>query len=407
MKEYLKLAWRNIWRNKRRTIITTASVFFALFFALVMRSMQVGVYGHWVNSIVESFSGAIQVHKYGYWREQSIDNTFRYSPAIVDSVQKVDNIKVVIPRLESFALASTGENTKGILVVGIDPEKEKELSNPEKNLVKGDYLLSDDNGILISQRLAEYLKIELNDTVTLLSQGYHGTTAAGIFPVRGIISLPNPELDKRIIFMALPACQYFYDAPDMLTSLVINIKDPELLDETVSSVSARLDDNNYEVMQWKEINKELVQQIESDQSSGFIMLGLLYLIVGFGVLGTLLMMISERRREFSIMISVGMKKIKLGFVLIMEIIILGFIGLFSGIVVSIPVIYFFNQYPIRLTGEFAEIYESYGIEPVMAFSMDKGFFIGQSVIVLVIYLLAILYPVYSTIKLDEVKARRV
>ena len=167
MKDYLKLAWRNIWRNKRRTIITTASVFFALFFALFMRSMQVGVYAHWTNSIVESFSGAIQIHRDGYWREQSIDNTFIYSRAIVDSVFKVDNIKVVIPRLESFALASTGENTKGILVVGIDPEKEKKLSNPEKNLVKGSYLSLNDNGVLISQRLAEFLKIS---SVTALQE---------------------------------------------------------------------------------------------------------------------------------------------------------------------------------------------------------------------------------------------
>jgi ABC-type lipoprotein release transport system permease subunit len=406
MKEYLKLAWRNIWRNKRRTIITTASVFFALFFALVMRSMQVGVYSHWTNSIVESFSGAIQIHRNGYWREQSIDNTFSYSRAIIDSVSKAANIKVVIPRLESFALASAGENTKGILVVGIDPEKEKKLSNPEKNLVEGDYLSLNDDGVLISQRLAEFLRIELNDTVTLLSQGYHGTTAAGIFPVRGIIKLPNPELDKRIIFMALPASQYFYDAHGMLTSLVINIKDTELLDETVNEISARLDNDKYEIMHWKELNKELVQQIESDQSSAFIMLGLLYLIVGFGVLGTLLMMIAERRKEFGVMVSIGMKKIKLGFVLLLEIIMLGIIGIFSAVIVSIPVIYYLNQNPIRFTGEFGEMYESYGIDPVLTFSTDEGFFIGQSVVVLVIFLIALIYPVYSTLRIKEVQALR-
>ena len=406
MKEYLKLAWRNIWRNKRRTIITTASVFFALFFALIMRSMQLGVYGHWVNSIVEAFSGAVQIHKNGYWREQSIDNTFEYSSSLLDSVSKVNNVKVVIPRLESFALASTGENTKGILVVGIDPEKEKKLSNPEKNLVAGDYLSLNDDGILISKKLAEFLRVELNDTVTLLSQGYHGTTAAGIFPVRGIIKLPNPELDKRIVFMTLPACQYLYDAPGMLTSLVINLFDTKLLDETVSEIREKLNDGKYEIMHWKELNRELVQQIESDQSSAFIMLGLLYLIVGFGVLGTLLMMISERKREFGVMVSIGMKKVKLGFILLLEIIMLGAIGILSAVVASIPVIYYLNKNPIRFTGEFAEIYESYGIDPVLSFSTDTGFFVGQSIIVFVIFIIALLYPVYSTIKINEINALR-
>lgn len=206
--------------------------------------------------------------------------------------------------------------------------------------------------------------------------------------------------------MALPACQYFYDANGMLTSLVINIKDTKLLDETVNEISARLDNDKYEIMHWKELNKELVQQIESDQSSGFIMLGMLYLIVGFGVLGTLLMMIAERRKEFGVMVSIGMKKIKLGFVFLLEIIMLGIIGIFSSIVVSIPVIYYLNQNPIRFTGEFGEIYESYGIDPVLTFSTDERFFIGQSIVVLVIFIIALIYPVYSTLRLKEVQALR-
>ena len=136
------------------------------------------------------------------------------------------------------------------------------------------------------------------------------------------------------------------------------------------------------------------------------MLGLLYLIVGFGVLGTLLMMISERRKEFGVMVSIGLKKTKLGFILLLEIIMLGIIGIFSAVIVSLPVIYYLNQNPIRFTGEFGEIYESYGIDPVLSFSMDEGFFIGQSVVVLVIFIVALIYPVYSTLRIKEVQALR-
>ena len=221
MKDTLKLAWRNIWRNKRRTMITIASVFFAMFLSLVMRSMQVGSYGHMADGIVEAFTGFMQIHKNGYWDDQTMDNSFAYEQNMVNAIESLENIKTVIPRLESFALASTGEQTKGILVVGIDPLKEMDMTHPQNKIKEGVYFDRNPDGVLVSSRLAEFLNLELKDTLTLISQGYHGASAAGIYPVTGIIEMPNPELDRRIVFMPLPLTQDFYGAENMLTSLVI------------------------------------------------------------------------------------------------------------------------------------------------------------------------------------------
>ena len=161
MKEYLKLAWRNIWRNKRRTLITIASVFFALWLSLIMRSMQVGSYSHMADGIVESYTGSMQVHGQGYWEDRTLDKTFQNSADLVGKLESVENVKSVIPRLESFALASTGEQTKGILVVGIDPEKELELTHPDRKLVEGKYFSGSSDGVLISSRLADFLNLSL------------------------------------------------------------------------------------------------------------------------------------------------------------------------------------------------------------------------------------------------------
>ena len=110
-------------------------------------------------------------------------------------------------------------------------------------------------------------------------------------------------------------------------------------------------------MDWKEMNPELVQQIQSDQAGGYIMLGMLYLIVGFGVLGTLIMMTTERRKEFGVMIAVGMQKKKLGLILTIEMLLMGVVGAASGILGSIPVIGYLVKNPIRFTGEYAEMFE--------------------------------------------------
>ena len=404
MNEYFKLAWRNIWRNKRRTLITIASIFFAMFLDLVMRAMQVGSYSHWTDSIVKTYCGFIQVHKTGYWNDPTLDNSFEINTEIENKINQADNVSAVIPRFESFALASTGNQTKGVLVIGIDPEKEKQLTHPETKIVNGTYLDKDPSGVLVSQRLAEFLKLNVNDTVTLLSQGFQGVTAAGIFPVEGIIRLPNPELDRRMIFMSLENAQYLYNAEGRLTSLVINIKETDKLHHTVNGIKSLFDLNQYEVMSWKELNPEIVQAIESDQSSGFIMLGLLYLIVGFGVLGTLIMMTTERKREFGVMVALGMQKLKLGLLVTMEMILLGIIGIISGIIGSIPVILYFRQNPIEFKDEYATMFEQYGMEPVMPFAFQPDYFIGQTLVVFLIFFIAILYPVYSVIRLKEINA---
>jgi len=140
MKNY-KMAWRNLWRNRRRTIITVASVFFAVFFALIMRSMQLGTYDYMFKNMIESYSGYIQVQNYEFWEDRIVDNASEFSGEIRQKMLETPNVKEIIPRFESFALASSGSRTKGVMVIGIDPEKEKLLSDVKGKLIK--YILSD------------------------------------------------------------------------------------------------------------------------------------------------------------------------------------------------------------------------------------------------------------------------
>jgi ABC-type lipoprotein release transport system permease subunit len=141
MKNY-KMAWRNLWRNKRRTLITAASVFFAVFFALLMRSLQLGTYDVMYKNIIESYSGYIQVQDEKFWENKIVDNVFDNRPELRETIISDKNVNEVIPRFESFALASSGSKSKGILVLGIHPEKEKLLSDVESKLVK--YRLTDE-----------------------------------------------------------------------------------------------------------------------------------------------------------------------------------------------------------------------------------------------------------------------
>lgn len=402
----LKLAWRNLWRNKRRTFITMASVAFAVILAVAMRSFQIGTYARIVDNLVGSYTGFVQIHEKGYWDDQNIDNVFQLNKDLMDEVRATEGVTALVPRLESFALASSEDATKGMAVIGIDPEAEDGMTKLKDKVVEGEYLSTDDDGILIGTGVAEYLTIGVGDTLVLLGQGYHGVSAAGKYPVRGILKFGAPEMNERMVYLTLGQTQTLFGAPDMLSSLSLDVDNTAESVSIAQSIASKLDTAEYEVMPWEELLPELQQTIEADNGSSLIMIGILYMIIGFGMFGTMLMMLAEREYEFGILVSIGMKQLKLAMTVVLESVIIGLLGTALGFALSIPVVAYYTFNPIHLTGGMAESYEGFGFEPVMVATLDPGIFISQTILVLILTLLLAIYPMVAIYRLDHLKATR-
>ncbi len=405
MGTYLKLAWRNLWRNKKRTIIAASSVFFAVLLALIMRSMQKGSYNFMIDSSVRFSTGYVQVHGKGYWDKRSLDKSMELDKRIVSEINNIPEVTLVVPRLETYTLVSHGNATKVSPIIGIKPGKEISMMKLKEKLVAGKYLTDSSRGIMIGQGLAELLKVGIGDSVVLYGQGFHGITAAAQVPVEGIIKLPIPELNKTLIYTSLSYAQWLYSAPNRITSLSIMIDKPMDLNKVKLKVD-KLFDNKFEVMTWEEMTPELVQSIEVDNAGGIIMLAILYIVIGFGIFGTIMMMTAERTKEFGILIAVGMKKSKVIFVTTIETIFISLIGVFAGIIASYPLLLYFYYNPIRLTGAAAEAMLAFGLEPIMPFSIAPGIFIAQFWTVLLIAVLSAWYPFRYVQKLKAVEAIR-
>lgn len=403
MKTLIRIAWRNLWRNKRRTFITITSVFLALFLALLMRSMQFGSYDMMKRDAVRNSTGYIQIHAPGYWDDKTIDNTFEASDDLYKKVSAQPNVSEVIPRLESFALASSGNISKGVGIIGTIPETEAEITKLSERVVSGTYFKTPaDPGILIGEELARYLEVGLYDTVTLLSQGYHGSSAAADFQITGILHFPSPEMNRQLIYMTLETARYFFAAPDRLTSYSLLLHDIDKLDETTTSLKATVGDG-YEVMTWEKMMVEIKQQIDSDNISGMFMLAILYVVVAFGIFGTILMITHERKKEFSVMIAVGMKREKLSLIVFMETMFIGFIGIVAGIMGSIPIVNYFYHHPIPLSGEMADMMLEYNMQPLLPFSNDPAIFVAQSFIVLILTVMIATYPFFKIMKFNLIR----
>lgn len=467
----LKLAWRNLWRNRRRTLITSASVFFAVFFALVMRSVQLGTYDHMYKNAIDSYSGYIQVQHPDFWDEKIVDNSFPYAPELEQQVLADENVIATIPRFESFALASNGPQTKGVLVMGVDPEKERHLSKIADKMVQ--FRLSSESitqiqqdsdlpdkikelaplfeqsaytnssrlqldlgikdkeapqwmpaieqytrfengaiemgepGVWLGSKLASYLQLGISDTIVLFSQGYHATTAAGKYEIKGIVKLPLPDIDNKIVYMPLDICQGLYNAENNLTSLALAVDDnrDKAIAKTVNRLAALVSEEQ-RVMEWREMNEVMVSQMDADNKGGMIMLGILYLVIAFGVFGTVLMLTAERKREFGVLVAIGMQKKKLASVMSLEMLLIGLLGMLTGAAVATLLILYGLEHPLLFKGEVAKMFEEYGMEPKLAFWSIDTYYIWQILIVLVMVLVAIGYPIRKILGLKVVNALR-
>ncbi|GBD93569.1 lipoprotein-releasing system transmembrane protein LolE [bacterium BMS3Abin05] len=402
---YLLLSWRNLWRNKKRTLIAAASVFFAVILAIIMRSMQNGSYTYMIRSSVKFYTGYLQVQGKGYWENRSLNKSIIIPEKQQKEILKIPHISSVVPRLEAFSLVSSNKVTKVAKIVGIDPVAENNMTDLDKRLIKGKYLTNTSSGVLIAQGLADMLKIGVGDSVVIYGQGYHGVIAAARLPVAGIVKFPISKMNNGMLFLTLPNAQNIFSAYGRITSLAImldNIKNQTGVLETLRSEL----NNKYTLMTWQQMMPDLVQGIELDNASGLIMLIILYIVIAFGVFGTIMMMTTERTKEFGILISVGMKKAKLIWVTTLETAFLAFLGAISGALFSLPIVIYFHYHPIPITGNAAPAFELLGVKPIFYFSTDPTLFIHQALVVLLIALATALYPLFFIKNLQPVQAMR-
>jgi ABC-type lipoprotein release transport system permease subunit len=466
-----QLAWKNLWRNRRRTLITAASVFFAVFFTLIMRSFQLGAYDALFRNVIESYTGYLQLQHRDYFDESVIDNSFEFDQSLFLKLNSDPNVKTVVPRLESFALAAAGSRTQGVIVLGIDPEGEDKVTETRKKLVKyklspeailalknenipyrtkelldvfanesyssegrlmldlniddedtaallpvlrkhasfkNEYLSAEEKGVaMIGDGLSDYLKAGVGDTIVLLGQGYHGTSAAGKYVVKGIVRLPAPDIDNIVVYLPISVTQELYATPGMVTSAVIRLNNND--DESVVQTGNRLKQILNEpltIRTWHEMNALLINQMEADNRSGMIMIGILYLVIAFGVFGTVLMMMAERKREFGMLVSIGMQRGKLAKVVSFEMLLIGFLGLAAGIIASLPIVFYGNAHPLKFTGDMGRMYSDYGFDPVMPTMLPDTYYFSQVLIVTLILIIAISFCTRKIFRINVINALR-
>lgn len=419
MKSIFIIAWRNLWRNKKRSLITMGSIVMAVVLTIFMRSLQLGSYSQMIQGGINQI-GNIQVHLQGYWDKQTINNAMVITPKLKQTLANTQGIKSQTTELNNFVLVSSGAHTKGAMIMGAIPNELDTHLGLKKKLIYGQYLTQADTGILVAKRLAEFLhlitirrdtiiqknkdiqvteKITLKeDSLIMIGSGYQGISAYGLLPIRGIVDLSSPHENQSMIYTSLSNVQNLFSPyiPNLCTSISLRTHEDAGIEEIKQTLQTKLG-TQYEVMSWDEMMSDILQGIKVDNISGILMLGLLYVIVGFGMLSTVIMSTIERRKEQAIMLSIGMQKSKMILMVIIENLLLGMISIIVGCLMIFSFIYYLHINPIPLSGSMAEMFTQYNIPPVLPFSVDPSIFIWQSTIVLSIVAICMIYPIVKVL----------
>lgn len=401
---YVTLAWRNLWRNRRRTFITMASVFFAVILATLMMSLKEGSYQNMTQSMVGSFTGYAQVHAKGYFDERTFEESFILHDSLTERISQEEGVAFFVPRIESFALSASYESTKGVMVVGTDPFSESQLTKLNERLVAGHYLTTEDEAILVGAGLADYHQLTVGDTLVLLGQGYRGATAAGKYPVKGIVKFGSPELSKQLVIMPLALSQALFRMEGMANNIALGVKAADEAEAVAASLGKKLGEE-YEVMPWPSLLPELMDMIEADKMEAYVFMFILYLLIAFGIFGTVVMMLAERQHEFGVLVAIGMKRSMLALVVMIEIVVIAVLGALSGIVGALPVVLYFYFKPIQLGGgEIGEMLEEYGMEAVVSTAIDLEIFLQQAFLVAFLAIIISLYPYFKVLRIKAISA---
>ena len=404
-----KIAWRNIYRNKKRSLITITSIFAALFLIIFMRALQFGFYDNLIKTVVESYAGYVEVHAKGFWDNQNLENSMVVDNELIKNIESVNGVENTVERLQSFSLISTGEKTRGGVINGVVIEDEQKITDWNKNIIDGSFQL-ERNEIIIAKGIAEYFDLQIGDSLILYGQGYRGMMAAGKYPVKGIIDLKNPNLNKLGIFMTLESARDYVSSDNISTHIIIDKRQYYSEDKILNDLENILS-SDYEVMTWKETLPEIEQTITADSAGGLIMAFILYIIVVFGMFGTVLMMTEERKYEFGVLISIGMSRIRLFSIILVETVILSMIGVVLAILITYPISYYFYLNPINivtLMGEGADVMiEEFGFDPVVPFSISLDIPFSHALIIFTFSLLISVYPAIRIFRLNPVKSMKI
>ena len=405
MQTTIKLAWKNIWRSRIRSLVVIASIIVGVWAVIFLMSFSLGIGDSYVKNAIKNQFSHLQAHHPGFMDDQLVKYTLPYDSSLIAQIPEVKNSTA---RLLANGMLSTGHGARGVTIKGILPGQENALSGIQEKIVEGQFISDADlKGLLVSEKLTQKFKLKLKSRVVLTFQDDAGEIQSAAYRVTGIFNTGNAMVDQGQVLVnqaGLRTLLFADSVPqDRYHEVAVELIRPDMVDSVQPKLSQMMP--GILVQNYKELAPDLALMETQIRTSGLIFIGIFMLALIFGIVNTMLMAVLERYKELGMLQAIGMPKNKVFNMVVLETLFLSIVGVPIGFFLGWLSVKAFQQNGFDLSA-FAKGNEQFGMSSRIFPILDPTLFIQLGIAVAITAFLASIYPALKAIKLKPVEAIR-
>ena len=400
-----KIAWKNIWRNRLRSFVVITAISLGLWAGVFIMAFYLGLMDQRIHDMVEKELSHIQVHNPCFLeQDENLTDTIPDYHKLRSQLDDDPNVKAYAERTIVGGMIASATLTQGIRIIGIDPEKEQTIRSFGDHVTEGAYFEGvKRNPILLSEALAEKLKIGVKSKPILTVVDANGEITSGKFKVVGLYNSGNPMLDKTQAIVRAEDIANLAMVPGSYHEIAVLLHDEDRVNGTTEQLQRV--SQGFLVETWMELSPEISYSMGIMDTFMLIFVGVIMLALLFGIINTMLMAVLERVRELGMLMAIGMNKPRVFFMILLETTMLSLVGAGVGLGLGFLSITYFGNAGIHLTS-FSQAFTEFGFNPIVYPKLEAKFYFQVTIMVLFMAFFAALYPAFKAIRLNPVSAIR-
>lgn len=407
MRIFVRIGWRNLWRNKRRSLVVISSIAIGIFAMILSMGVMNGMNNQMVENTIKTSLGHIAIHRKGFQDDMKLQYHFTPEAKIIEAIESDSRILAYAPRIKLQGMIRSSESSRGVMIVGIDPEKERAVSNIYDYTLKkeGSRFLTagDDDVILISKSNADKLDLLVGDKLVVMFQDSDKEIIGVGLEIVGIFQTPIESFDKFVVFLNIKTLQRITGLNRNISELTAVLKNKRAVDQVKEKLIATIKDKKLEILSWKDMAPYLVSAVKLFDTIMYIFFMIVFITVIFSVANTLIMAIMERFHEIGVMKSIGTRPSWIFNMVLFEAINLGIVGLIAGIITGLVITGLLGVSGINLSF-YAESMRMFGTGSIIYPAIKTLDIVVATIIVLITTIIAALYPAIKAARIKPLDA---
>jgi len=398
------LAWKNVWRSRKRSGIIIAAITFGLWGGLLAGAIMVGWGDSMVSTAIDRDLGHLQIHRPGFTADHDINDYIPQAEDIISTIKTIPGVVGVSGRTIVMAMAASPTSTFGVQIDGIDPVQAETVTNINSLIKEGSYLASDSrNNAVIGQKLAERLNLKLHSKLVLSFQALDSTMVSAAFRVEGIYKSESASFDESHLFVNRPDLIRLLGGATVIHEIAIRTTTTEQALPALTQLQAEHLDLSFET--WQQLAPEIAATFAATAEWSYIFVGIILLALTFGITNTMLMAVMERRHELGILIGVGMKRGRVFMMILLETVMLSLTGGVGGLILGAATIKILSHTGIDFSS-FSASLESFGASAVLYPSLSLAMYISLMIMLVTAAIIGASFPAWKAVRLKPATAIR-